>query len=332
MISTLAKLGVVSCCMLLFASAGAAERVYRIGVLTYAGDPSAPGPRQPSGGQRVPIHELLAELGYQEGRNVVYEYRAGGRDMARTEKYARELVAWKPDLIIGQMTNADIALRKATQGTNIPVVFWSTDPLEAGLIERFSRSGTNFTGFVYEPWIQLLQLRILKIAAPDTKLVAHLYNHTYAPAPSTLRGLQDAAKLLGMQIKVYEVLEKENIAKAFAAMAADGADAVAVGPHELFNTNGDLVGGLALKYRLPMVACCQRSIARGGGLASFSPPNGWPAMAERIDLILQGKVRPENLPIVRSIASPMTLNLKTAKQLGLTIPDSLIEEANEIIR
>lgn len=326
------RIGCVAALALLGVSTQAAERVYKIGIITYAGSPTAAGPGQPSGGERVPIKELLADFGYIEGKNVEYQYRAGGRDMQRTEQFARELVAWKPDLIIGQMTNADIAVKKATAGTNIPVVVWSTDPLEAGLIKSFARSGTNFTGFAYEPWIHMLQLRILKTVSPDIKLVAHLYNHTYAPAPSTLRGLEDAAKLMGLQIKVYEVLEKENFEKAFAAMQADGADALTVGPHELFNTNGATLGALALKYKLPLVACCQTSIARGGGLAAFSPPNGWPAMAERIDLILKGKAKPEELPIIRTVASPLTLNLKAAEQLGLKVPPSLIDEAQTIIR
>jgi len=313
-------------------AAHGAERVYKIGIITYAGNPSSPGPSQTAGGQRVPIKDLLEKYGYIEGKNIEYEYRAGGRDMKRTEQFARELVAWKPDLIIGQMTNADIALKKATAGTDIPVVFWSTDPLEAGLIKSFARSGTNFTGFAYEPWIYMLQLRVLKTVAPETKLVAHLYNHTYAPAPSTLRGLQEAGKLMGIEIKVYEALKKDDFERAFAAMQADGADGLAVGPHELFNTNGATLGALALKYRLPTVACCQVSIARGGGLAAFSPPDGWPAMAERIDLILKGKAKPQDLPIVRSIATPFTLNLKAAEQLGLKVPASLIDEATTVIR
>jgi putative ABC transport system substrate-binding protein len=129
-----------------------------------------------------------------------------------------------------------------------------------------------------------------------------------------------------------ETLREEEFEPAIAAMKAEGAGGILVGPHELFNTNGDVLGALALEYRMPMVGCCQVSIARGGGLASFSPPNGWPAMAERIDLILEGNARPEDLPVLRSFASPLTLNLKTAAALGLRVPDSLVQEAQQIIR
>jgi len=308
-----------------YAPAFAADRIYKIGIITYAGDPD-------SSGERLPIKDELEKYGYVEGKNVEYRYRAGGRDKERTERNARELVAWKPDLLIGLMTNADIAIKNAASGTDIPIVVWSTDPLEAGLIQGYARSGTQVTGFAYEPWIQLLQLRVLKLAKPTTRLVAHLYNDTYAPAPSTLRGLQEAAGLLGMEIKVYRAMRSDDFEKAFEAMATDEVDAVTIGPHELFNTNGAVLGELSLRHKLPLVACCQVSIARGGGLAAFSPPNGWPSMAERIDLILQGKAKPQDLRIVRNIASPLTLNLRAAAELGLKLPPSLIQEADVLIR
>jgi putative ABC transport system substrate-binding protein len=280
----------------------------------------------------MPIKDLLAARGYREGENVVYLYRAAGRDEALVDRYAKELVDWKADLVISQMTNSDIAMKKATEGTSIPVVFWSTDPIAAGVVKSWAKSGTNFTGFAYEPTWALQQLRVLKLVVPTLTKVGHLYNHTYAPAANVLRDLRAEAKLLGIEILVRETLRAEEFEPAIAGMKADGAGGILVGPHELFNTNGDTLGGLSLKYRLPMVGCCQVSIARGGALASYSPPNGWPAMADRIDLILKGKAKPEDLPILRSFASPLTLNLKTAAALGLTVPESLVQEAQQIIR
>jgi len=280
----------------------------------------------------MPIKDLLAARGYREGENVVYLYRAAGRDEALVDRYAKELVDWKADLVISQMTNSDIAMKKATEGTSIPVVFWSTDPIAAGVVKSWAKSGTNFTGFAYEPTWALQQLRVLKLVVPTLTKVGHLYNHTFALAANVLRDLRAEAKLLGIEILVRETLRAEEFEPAIAGMKADGAGGILVGPHELFNTNGDTLGGLSLKYRLPMVGCCQVSIARGGALASYSPPNGWPAMADRIDLILKGKAKPEDLPILRSFASPLTLNLKTAAALGLTVPESLVQEAQQIIR
>jgi putative ABC transport system substrate-binding protein len=278
------------------------------------------------------IKDLLAERGYREGENVVYLYRAAGRDEALADRYAKEIVDWKPDLVISQMTNSDIAMKAVTETNRIPVVFWSTDPIAAGVVKSWGRSGTNFTGFAYEPTWALQQLRVLKLVVPGLKKVAHLYNHTYAPAANVLRDLQAEARLLGLEITVHETLRADEFEPAMVKMKAEGAGGILVGPHELFNANGSVLGGLSLKYRLPMVGCCQVSIARGGGLASYSPPNGWPAMAERIDLILKGKAKPEDMPILRSFASPLTLNLKTAAALGLTVPDSLVQEAQQVIR
>lgn len=310
-----------------------AQRTYKIAIITYAGAPLPAGVTESSGGQMA-IKSLLAERGYVEGKNITYQFRAAGRDQALVDKYASDLVAWKPDLIIGQMTNADIAVKKALDaaGVNIPVVVWSTDLMAAGVIKSWARSGTNFTGFAYEPIWPLQQIRVLKVAVPEIKKIAHLYNHTYAPAANVLRDLRTEAKLLGIEITVHETLKEEEFEPAIAAMKKEGAGGILVGPHELFNTNGDVLGALAIKYRLPMVGCCQVSIARGGGLASFSPPNGWPAMADRIDDILQGRAKPEDLPILRTFGSPMTLNLRTAQTLGLTLPDSLVQEAQTIIK
>jgi putative ABC transport system substrate-binding protein len=244
----------------------------------------------------MPIKDLLAARGYREGENVVYLYRAAGRDEALVDRYAKELVDWKADLVISQMTNSDIAMKKATEGTSIPVVFWSTDPIAAGVVKSWAKSGTNFTGFAYEPTWALQQLRVLKLVVPTLTKVGHLYNHTYAPAANVLRDLRAEAKLLGIEILVRETLRAEEFEPAIAGMKADGAGGILVGPHELFNTNG------------------------------------WPAMADRIDLILKGKAKPEDLPILRSFASPLTLNLKTAAALELTVPESLVQEAQQIIR
>jgi len=309
-----------------------AQRTFRIGIITFAGTPVPAGAASSPAGPPMPIKDLLADRGYREGQNVVYLYRAAGRDEALADRYAKELVDWGADLVISQMTNSDIAMKKATEGTRIPVVFWSTDPIAAGVVKSWAKSGTNFTGFAYEPTWALQQLRVLKLVVPTLTKVGHLYNHTYAPAANVLRDLRAEAKLLGIEILVRETLRAEEFEPAIAGMKADGAEGILVGPHELFNTNGDTLGGLSLKYRLPMVGCCQVSIARGGALASYSPPNGWPAMADRIDLILKGKAKPEDLPILRSFASPLTLNLKTAAALGLTVPESLVQEAQQIIR
>jgi len=295
-------------------------RAYRIGLISYAG-----------AGGGGPIKRELAKLGYREGENVIYEERAGNRDLAAMDRHAQELVAWKPDLIVSLMTNAHVAVKKATENTKIPVVLWSADPLQTGVINSFRKPGTNFTGFTYEPHTQALQVRFLKLALPGIKCIGHLYNHTYAPAPSTRRDLVAAGELMNVPVRVYEVLEKDGLEPALARMKADGCDGFVVGPHELFNGNGALIGQLALKHSLAAVSI-QTSITMGGGVAAFSPPfnRGWAAMAPVVDRLLKG-ADPSTIPVERGFKSPLTINLKAARQLGLTLPEQLIEEADELI-
>ncbi len=296
-------------------------RIYRIGLISYAG---------PGGGG--PIKRELSKLGYREGENVIYEERAGNRNLAVMDREAQELVAWKPDLIISLMTNAHVAVKRATANNHIPVVLWSADPLQTGVINSFRGPGTNFTGFTYEPYTQVLEVRFLKLAVPGIRCIGHLYNHTYAPAPSTRRDLVAAGELMDVPVRVYEVLEKSGLEPAIAHMKADGCDGFVVGPHELFNGNGALIGQLALKYGLAAVGI-QTSVTKGGGLATFSPPfsRGWAAMAPVIDRLLKG-ADPATIPIERGLKSPLTVNLKAARELGLTLPQELIDEADELIQ
>lgn len=299
----------------------ATQSVHRIGIITYAG---------PGGGEIV--KRELAKLGYREGENVIYEERAGNRDIKVMDQQARELVAWRPDVIISLMTNAHVAVQRATAENQIPVVFWSADPLGTGVVRGFRATGTNFTGFSYEPQVQLAELRFLKMAVPGLQCVGHLYNSTYAPAPATLRELQAAGALLSIPIKVYEVQKSEDLEPAIALMRADGCGAFVVGPHELFNGNGACIGKAALANGLAVVSI-QISITRGGGLATFAPPfeRGWAAMALVIDRLLKG-AKPGEIPVERGFKSPLTINLKAASALGLNLPPALIDEADEIIQ
>ena len=296
------------------------DKVYRIGIISYAGP-----------GMEEPIKRALADLGYEEGANVIYEERFGNRDLTVMDRLASELVAWRPDVIISLMTNAHVAVQRATADDPIPVVLWSADPLETGVIKSFRKPGTNFTGFSYEPHTQVLQVRFLKLAVPGIACIGHLYNHTYAPAPATLRELQSAGELMKVPIRVYEVLEQEDLRPMIARIKADGCDGFVVGPHELFNRNGATIGRLALENGLAAVSI-QSSVVEGGGLAAFSPPfeRGWPAMAPVVDRLLKG-ADPAAIPIERGFKSPLTINLAAASALGLTLPARLIDEADRVV-
>lgn len=296
-------------------------KTYRIGIITYAGL-----------GMATPIKRSLAEIGYEEGVNTLYHESTGNRQIELMDSLAEELVAWRPDLILSLMTNAHVAVQKATRDKPIPVVLWSADPLETGVVDSFRSPGTNFTGFTYEPHVQVLQVRFLKLAVPGIKCIGHLYNSTYAPAPSTMRELKVAGALMEVAIHVHEVLKEEKLPEAIAQMAAEGCGGFVVGPHEMFNRNGQLIGELAQEHGLAAVSI-QTSVTNGGGVAAFSPPfeRGWSAMVPVIDRLLHGE-RPENIPIERGFKSPLTINLKAARRLGLELPPGLIDEADIVIK
>lgn len=302
-------------------TAAGVSRPYRIGIITYA-----------TLGLERTVKRELDRLGLREGVDVIYEAREGRRDMKATERGAVELVAWQPDLIISLMTNAHVAVQEATKDSRTPVVFWSADPYETGIIKSYRKPGTNFTGFTNEPYLQDVELRLLKMAIPNLTCVGHLYNHTYPPAAGTVRNLVDAAARIGVQITLNEVLYEEEIEPQIAAIAARGCGGFVVGPHELLNRNGAKIGQLALKYRLAAVSI-QTSVTDGGGLAAFSPPfeRGWTAMAQMIVRILKHGEDPANMPIERGFRNPLRLNLKAARALGLTLPPELIDEADELI-
>ena len=295
-------------------------RLYRIGILTYASLELADT-----------VKQALADLGYVEGANVTYLERTGNRDLAAMDGLARDVVAWRPDAIISLMTNAHLALQKATRENPVPVVFWSADPQQTGVVETFRRPGQNFTGFTYETQVQMLEIRFLKRAVPDLICVGHLYNHTYAPAPSTLRELQKAGAMLGVPVKLYEVLDEAEISETIAQIKADGCGGFVVGPHEILNRNGGLIGRTAIAHGLAAVSI-QTSVTDGGGLAAFSPPfdRGWRAMAPVIGRLMNG-ADPATIAVERGFKSPLTINLDAAKALGLKLPADLIDEADTLI-
>lgn len=298
----------------------ASGKMYRIGMLNYA-----------SGGATDLIKKLLAQRGYVEGKNVTYDIRTANRDKTAVDQAAIDLVAWKPDVIVSLMSNADLALKKALVGKKVPVVVWSTDPQSVGVVASHRRPGGNFTGFSYEPYQAMLHLRLLKLAVPNLTSVCYLYNHTYVVAPHELEEFREAAKLMNTKVIVFEALEKPQVIDAFARMSKSGCGAVAIGPHELFNTNGPLVGGLARQYKFATIGL-QTSIVRGGGLAAYAPPfeRGWPAMAEVIARIING-ADPATIPVERGFKSPLTINMQTARYLKLTLPADLVDEADTLI-
>lgn len=298
-----------------------ADRVYRVGLISYA-----PLPAERVAGTK----RLFAQMGYREGENIRFEFRSSARDKDATAAHARELVDMDLDLIWGMNTNAVVALRAAIGDRDTPVVFWATDPVEAGIVPDLRERGT-FTGFAAPVDLQLLQVRFLRATFPGLKTIPLLYNSGYGPAPSALRQLQVEAGLFGMQVEVCEARSLPEIEPLLESIAHREGKAFLVGPHALFNTNGAHIGQLALRHRLAAVAV-QESILRGGGLASFYPSGRHlqEGILAVIDRILKGTPVQE-IGIDRKIGFSFGINQNSARELGLQLPGFLLQEADLLL-
>jgi len=290
----------------------------RIGLITYA----APEPFHTA--QMDVVERTLTALGTQAEIRRCF----GCRDKALLAAEAERLAAWDPDLIISFMTNADLAVLAATSRT--PIVCWSMDPVDSGLVESMTRPGGRLTGVAFPPGFQMMQLRALKMLKPAAKRVAMLYNPGYAPAAGALAKLVATGESFGLEIAAHEALTLDAVRAAIPAMAREGCDGLVVGPHELFNQNGALIGGLALECRLPAIA--MDNIVEQGGVVSFMPdfPRIWEAAARIADRILKGEA-PGTIPIDRHIKPYTTLNLDSARRLGLRLDPVFVDEFDGLI-
>ena len=273
----------------------------------------------------------LLGCGYRDGVDIEFRECYGNRDLARVRHYAEELVAWPADVIVSFMTNVNLALQDATRVSRTPVVCWGTDHITAGIVRSSNRPGGNFTGFSYIPFTNSARVRMLRMAVPKARKVGHLYNHTYSPAPAAKDEFAEDFAAMGIAMPIYEALRVEDFEPTVAAMKRDGCDAVMVGPHGLFNTNGRMLGRLFLEHRLPAFGN-QMRIPETGGVGTMGPPyrEGWRHMGKVVDRILKG-ADPAEMPIDRTRRGQTVLNLKAAEILGLNLPAKLIDEADVLL-
>jgi putative tryptophan/tyrosine transport system substrate-binding protein len=311
----------------LVADAQPAGKVYRIGRL-------APG--SPEGSPFIEsFRQALHERGYIEGQNLVIEYRwAEGRD-ERLPDLAAELVRLKVDVIV---TGGSTAIRAAQQATRtIPIVMvGASDPVAQGFVASLARPGGNITGLsIVTPELLGKRLEILKETVPQSTRVAVLANPGSAPTLSatTTGVLTIAAQGLGLQLQVVEVRRAEELDEAFAAMTRAGADALLVqGEPRLLDGLRGRIADLAAKHRLPAMYAW-RMYVDAGGLMSYgvSLLEQYRRTAIYVDKILKG-AKPADLPVEQPTKFELVINLKAAKALGLTIPSTLLFQADEVIQ
>ena len=298
------------------------QKVYRIGVLDSSSS---------SNGLEA-FKQGLQERGYVEGKNIVLEYQWPNAKGVEYPKLAAELVRLNVDVIFAVTTPAALAARGVT--STIPIVFATVaDPVGVRLISSLPRPGGNITGLTTNNVeVSGKRLEILKeISGGKVSRVAVLFNPADPSNVLALRAYDDAAAKLGITLRPFPVKGPEDFDAAFSAMAAGRIDSLLVVAGVLTATHGRSIVELAAKIRVPTIYG-QREFVDGGGLVSYSASftDNYRRAATYVDKILNGAM-PRDLPVEQASTFEFVINLKTAKALGLTIPQSVLLRATEVI-
>jgi putative ABC transport system substrate-binding protein len=275
----------------------------------------------------------LKDLGWVEGQNIVIEWRFAGGRAERLPDLAAELVRLQVDLIVVPSTPPALAAKNATK--TIPIVTVGVgDPVGLGLVASLARPGGNITGLtgVVTPEIAGKQLELLKEAVPKVSRVAVLWNPATPGNALALRETEIAARVLGVELQLLEARSLNDFDSAFAAMTAKRAGALLVLGDVMFVTHRIRLAELVAKSRLPAMYGL-REYVEAGGLMSYGPIASelFRRAATYVDKILKG-AKPADLPVEQPTRFELVVNLKTAKALGLTIPQSVLIRADEVIR
>ena len=327
------KLFALTLCALLLALSFSAQaqqqtRVTRIGYLS-ARDPASDSARSEA------IRLGLRELGYIEGQNIAIEYRYGEGKRERFAEVAAELVRLNVDIIV--VAGGDALVQTVKNVTNtIPIVMTGggTDPVKAGFVKSLAHPGGNVTGITLLV-IELggKRLELLKEAVPKVARVAALYE---SANPSSVLEVKEvlpaAARALGLTIWPWEVRATEEFERVFTAQSKDRPDGLYVCTGALMNTNQKRIVSFALKSRLPSVYG-RKEYVENGGLMYYGADlaDSYRRVAYFVDRIVKG-AKPSDLPVEQPSKFELVINLKTAKQIGLTIPTGLLARADKVIK
>jgi ABC-type uncharacterized transport system substrate-binding protein len=274
----------------------------------------------------------LRELGYVEGKTIAIEYRFAEGRPERLPALAAELVRLKVDVIVTAAPPAPLVAKQAT--STIPIVFpVAGDPVAEGLVASLARPGGNITGLAtMAPEVVGKQLELLKELAPKVSRVAVLQNPSNHGHPPQLRQAEGAARALGAQLHILRAGSPAEIETAFAAMRSQRVGGVLVLRDPLFRAQRAQIAALAAKSRIPAVFGF-REEAEAGGLMAYGTINSqmYRRAATYVDKILKG-AKPAALPVEQPTKFELIINLRTAKALGLTVPPSLLQRADEVIQ
>jgi putative tryptophan/tyrosine transport system substrate-binding protein len=307
------------------AEAQQTKKVPRIGAFVPASASGAP--------QLVEaLRQGLREHGYVEEQNITLEPRYAEGNIERLAGFAAELVRLKADVIVVGSTPGIIAVKNTTGA--IPIVMVTTgDPVAGGLVASLARPGGNITGLTaLGQELSGKRLEVLKEAVRKVSRVAVLSNPTNPDSELSLKGMEVAARVLGVQIRVQEVRDPTEFHKAFEATIREGARALMVLPDPMFVSQAGRIVALSAKSRLPAMYA-HREFVDAGGLMFYgaSLADMWRRAATYVDKILKG-TKPADLPVEQPKKFEFIISLKAAKQIGLTIPPNVLVRADKVIK
>jgi putative tryptophan/tyrosine transport system substrate-binding protein len=321
------KLGSFALCAMLSALCASAEaqqakKIPRIGLLV---------PSSSDFTRKDAFLQGLRDLGYVEGKNIAIEYRYTEGELNRLPDLAAELVRLNVDVIVTAAISSVRAAKKAT--ATIPIVFASVgDAVDSGLVSSLARPGGNATGLTFlAPELDGKRLELLKEAFPKITKVAFLWRMPAARA-DPFKEAEAVAKTLGLRLQSVGVRGPDDFESAFKAAKSGGADALIVISNPLSNTYRARIVDLAAKNRLPGIYP-STDFVEDGGLMSYGADilDNWRRAATYVDKILKG-AKPADLPVEQPKKFQFVINLKAAKQIGLTIPPEVLARANRLIK
>jgi len=307
------------------AGAQQAGKIPRVGVLAPGGPTSQPPPVQA-------FRQALGDLGYVEGQTIVLEWRWEQDNPDRYAALASDLVRLNVDVIVAGTTTSSLAAKRAT--STIPVVMAATglgDPVQLGLVRSLAHPGGNITGLSLQTYeLTGKRLELLKEAIPGITRVALLWD----PSPrgqALVREHEMAVRSLGLRLQSLEVRGPADFERAFQLASQGRAQALVMVQGPLYTVHSARISELAVRNRLPTISG-ETGYAQAGGLMNYGPniSDSWRHAATYVDKILKG-AKPGDLPIEQPTKFELVINLKTAKVLGLTIPQSLLLRADQII-
>jgi putative tryptophan/tyrosine transport system substrate-binding protein len=300
-------------------------KVPRIGVLEYGASSSA-APRV------KPFQQGLRDLGYVEGKNIIVEYRYAELRADRLSDYANELVRLKVEVIFA---SADVSARAAKEASNtIPIVFaTATDPVRDGFVSSLARPGGNLTGLsLLAPELNGKRIELLKEAFPKITKVGFVRRVSSASSERSIEDAEVVAKALGLQLQAIRLKESDDINSGFEAAKRAGVQALAFPPSVFLSTHRERIISVAATNKLPAIYSTP-GFVDAGGLMSYGPDvsDNFRRAATYVDKILKG-AKPSDLPVEQPTKFEFVINLKAAKQIGVTIPPNVLARADRVIK